>query len=320
MNANKELQNELFCLRCNTIPEKLLSEFSDAINRSKIIVEDNYRFYYFKDLLEDASCAISTYCVTTYPISKHEGYLYTYGLFQALYLQIIATNYFQDAFGIDDKYINKLRKTNETIVRFYKNAFANIDHPKHGKYFTFNQIDMNKDKISGLICRKNPEPQPYSVDVYENICRASSYSIAVLRRIIEMNPEQEQIKETSLTLSSVTDRFYDFDDLEAKLLTQHPLWKPIYEELKQWVDDCKELFASMENTLENMDSYILFSKIFSSISDIFEALENRFPPCIEESCQKYRDHHIELLFYKLKDLNSFCKKYYLLENSHTIKE
>ena len=299
----------------HTVLDKDLSDFHEAIEKSKIIIKDRDKFYYFKDVLEDSCNAINTYCKYDYPTNKHEGYLYTYGLFQALFFQITAVRYFEEAFDIDNQKFSNYRKKTKKIIDFYKNAFANIDQKNHRQYILFNQIDLNKKHISGLSHCKGKEPKPLPIDICEYINDSATYTIAVLRYIIHINPmRDEEASKTELTLADVVDRFENFDDIESKLVIKHALWKEIYASIKQWVKECKAVFYDVEGEIDNKDLYPLYHRILDKVDGLFEKIDKLSQIESEEEYQSDREQSIELLVYKLKELNSFCNKYCSKQN------
>ena len=79
-------------IKLNIVPDKLLSGFNKALQNASITPKEPQKYYYFKDTLGDACNAIKTYSENKYPEIKQDGYLFTYGVLQALFLQISAIN------------------------------------------------------------------------------------------------------------------------------------------------------------------------------------------------------------------------------------
>jgi hypothetical protein len=232
---------------------------------------------------------------------------------QALFLQISAINYFEEVFVADKSIFANLRKKVKKVIKTYKDVFANIDQKNHKCFVVFTQMDLNKDELDGYKNCKEQLPTKFTISIQESVQRATSYAIAVMEYIVNINKKVDIEKQPSKDLGSVINRFNDFDRIEGYLVTNHPLSESYYKDIKQWVSDCKAVFESIEDDLDNMDSYALFSRIFGKMPAIYEALEERFPSNVEESCQQYRGNHIDLLFYRLKELNALCKKYYELQ-------
>jgi hypothetical protein len=300
-------------IKLNIVPDKLLSGFNKALQNASITPKEPQKYYYFKDTLGDACNAIKAYSENKYPEIKQDGYLFTYGVLQALFLQISAINYFEEVFVADKSIFANLRKKAKKVIKTYKDVFANIDQKNHKCFVVFTQMDLNKDELDGYKNCEEQLPTKFTISIQESVQRATSYAIAVMEYIVNINKKVDIEKQPSKDLGSVINRFNDFDRIEGYLVTNHPLSESYYKDIKQWVSDCKAVFESIEDDLDNMDSYALFSRIFGKMPAIYEALEERFPSNVEESCQQYRGNHIDLLFYRIKELNALCKKYYELQ-------
>ena len=311
---NFTVNNLNITTKLNTVPDKLLCEFNEVLENASITPKEPQKYYYFKDTLGDACNAIKTYSENKYPEIKQDGYLFTYGAFQALFLQISAIKYFEDVFVSDKNMFDELRKSANKVVKTYKDYFANIDQKNHRHFGTIMQMGLSKESVDGYKYCPKEGYRDFFINISDCVSKSTAYANAVIKHIVNVYKKEDEEQLSAKDFGSVINRFHDFDKVEGYLIENNTSSENYYKDIKQWVSDCKAIFESIEDDLDNMDSYAIFSRILGKMPAIYEALEERFPPNIEESCQQYRENHIELLFYKLKELNELCNKYYALQS------
>ena len=132
-----------------TVNFELIKKIREHINRTEkqaeMLVERKKWLQLTSSIiaLEDTACAVQFYISSEYPEDVNGKYLYTYGLLQALFVQMDAVNHicislFNERVGFEENYPEAYK------VREMRNDVAGHPTNRQGHYFTqLAQFSMN---------------------------------------------------------------------------------------------------------------------------------------------------------------------------------
>jgi hypothetical protein len=169
---------------CYPVSAFLIKDFYKTLEESKIPINDLQKYYYFKDLLSDSWHAVKTYAELQYPDIPQNGYLFTYGIFQALHLQIVAADYFIEAFSINSKKTDNYRKHIKSFLDLYKELFSRCELPNHHTHISFVQSRMHKSVVQLHTVKKDKLPVLEDYNISNCINDVSKYVSSVLEEVI----------------------------------------------------------------------------------------------------------------------------------------
>lgn len=256
------------------------------------------------DTLEDTSWAVEYYIFSDYPDSMKGKYLYTYGLLQALFVQMDAIK------SIWDSLFNSALSFKDEFPEAYKVREIRDDvtgHPtsRRGHQFIhLAQCSMEKDGFYYIKTdSKTNNFASIDVDVLSAIENVAKCVNAILEKSVSDLDEEfksyinlhrdRKMKEIFNTLGYAK---------EKALLDTHMVdWG--YAATKEMVEKCEDELVKRYGSVDAVDSY---NYLLQSIHELYELIDlgiERIPSDLQASV---RHALLENLFAKLEELKEYC--------------
>lgn len=260
--------------------------------------------------LEDTACAVQFYISSQYPEDVNGKYLYTYGLLQALFVQMDAVNHicislFNKKVGFEENYPEAYK------VREMRNDVAGHPTNRQGHYFTqLAQFSMNK---CGFYYIKHDsegdfeETQVITVDIREAIEETAQCVNDSLEKAIERLDEEFKCYINAHRGRKMKEIFKGLDYIRAKMYDNDipGLADCVYAETKEMVGKCEEELKIRYGSVNAVHAY---KYLLEQIHELYDLIDNDLPQIQVEVRKKLEKYLFQNLFSKLEELESYCEE------------
>ena len=258
------------------------------------------------DTLEDTSGAVQYYLDTEYPTSKNGAYLFTYGLLQALFVQMDAAKSISES----------LLETEVNFKAQYPMAYA---------------VREMRDDVTG-----HPTVRRTRFHIYLAQCSLSKYSFYYIKENDETGDYKSidvdisaAIKETSKCINSILGEALDNLETEFKAYIEkhrerkmtkifenliYPKEKVMldpamadwgYNATKNMVKKCEDELVLRYGAVDVMDSY---KSLLDNIHETYTLIDQAIPLVSQEYQDNMKKHLLQGLFRDLEELKGYCEE------------
>lgn len=257
--------------------------------------------------LEDASDAVEYYIESVYPSDYKGKYLFTYGLFQALFLQQDSVN------SINKTLFNKeICFRNEYPYAYSVRELRNdtIGHPtsRSGDKQFIRLAQHSMKKFSFYYCKDNhkdgEQHTTIPVNIEKTITDTSRCINDVLQKAVErLDKEFKEYIEKHKD-RKMTDIFNRLDYAREKTLLDDTMRIWGYNVTKEMVAKCEEEIIKRYGSVKMVDSY---KALLDDIHELYALIDDIYT--ISTDSQERLWHYlVELLFVKLDELKRYCEE------------
>ena len=257
--------------------------------------------------LEDSSNAVEYYIESVYPSDFKGKYLFTYGLFQALFLQQDSVNSINKvlsnkdiAFKTDYPYAYSVRELRNDTIGHPTNRSGDK------QFIRLAQQSMNK--FSFYYCKDNHKDGEQHTTIPVNIekaitdtskCVNSVLQKAVKRLDKEFKEYIEKHKDRKMS-----DIFSELDYAREKIFSEDIIRVWSYNATKDMVAKCEEEIRKRYGSVKMVDSY---KALLDDIHELYTLIDDS-DAIPDEKQKKLLLYLVELLFVKLYELKRYCKE------------
>lgn len=258
--------------------------------------------------IEDAQCAIDAYVSYDFPTDINGGYLYIYGLLQALYLQQDAAN------GLSKSLLNKSIKFQKDYPALYRVREIRNDatgHPtgrnrKNGckqSYVQISQVSMSKQGFSYAIYKDTNDFkfEEEKVSLCKCIKEQNESILKILKEICALLDDEWRAYLERFRGKEMLKIFDGLTHVKANALEGGIFAASSISSAKNIVERCKNALNERYGDWKYIDS---FKFEIEEIEEIFTLLDSKYG----ESNTRINHYLTELLFVKLERLEKYAKE------------
>ena len=259
------------------------------------------------DVLEDTASAITYYQSSEYPSELNGRYLFTYGLLQALFVQLDAVNSIHCA--LFDKQVDfKTSYPDAFAIRNMRNDV--IGHPtcRNNKEFIYLvQHSLSKEGFSYIKAEDdNNQSQVIDVDVQKAVSDATACVNMILTAMVGLLDKEFREYIDKHKSRKMKEIFVQLGYVREKVLTADSCFSDWgFSTAKDMVKRCEDELRLRYDTIESLDSY---SYLLDEIHEIFDLIDNSLLRVPVEYRAGIRKYLLQLLFVKLEELESYCEE------------
>lgn len=299
-------------MEVTTVSFDLINKIFLFINRTEnqaILLSHRQKWYRLTSslrVLEDTSWAIEYYLQSQYPTDYKGKYLYTYGLLQALFLQMDAANSLNQA--LFEKKINyKDEYPAAYAIREIRNDVTGHPTNRGGNDFIYlaqhslsrGSFYYSKDNADSECCNI------IDVNVLSAVSETASCINTILGGIIlELDSEWIDYinKHRGRKMEEI---FKQLNYAKEKALSDDYMSEWGYNATKDMISKCEEELKLRYGSVEAVDCY---KYLIAEIYDIYSLIDEEtadLSPCTQQKVHFYLK---QLLFSKLEELEQCCKE------------
>lgn len=258
--------------------------------------------------LEDTSWAVEFYISTDYPDNMKGKYLYTYGLLQALFVQMDAVksihySLFNTNLLFSPDYPEALK------VREMRNDVTG--HPtnrKGNQFIHLAQCSMKKNGFYYVKYSSNEDLKGtdiIDVDIFkaiENVAKCVNETLAKavdalnIEFIEYINAHKERKMREIFNLLSYA---------EEKALLDEPMAEWGYKDTKYMVERCEDELKMRYGSIDANDSY---RYLLEEIHELYDLIDNEVPQIPVGIRKQSKKYFLQCLFSKLEELKNYCEE------------
>lgn len=283
--------------------------FIDRAENQAILLNHRQKWYRLTSslrVLEDTSWAIEYYLQSQYPTDFKGKYLYTYGLLQALFLQMDAANSLNQAlFGQKINY--KDEYPTAYAIREIRNDVTGHPTNRGGNNFIY-LAQQSLSHGSFYYSKDNADSERSNI-IDVNVLLAISETAFCINTILggiihELDSEWIDYinKHRGRKMKEI---FNQLGYAKEKALSDDYMSEWGYRATKDMISNCEEELKLRYGSVEAIDCY---KNLIAEIYDIYSLIDKETAPLSPCTQQKIHFYLKQLLFSKLEELERCCEE------------